>query len=148
MDLILLERVENLGDLGDRVTVKPGYARNFLIPKGKATAATEANLKEFEAHRAELERRAMTSLKDAEARREKLTDTVVTIAAKTGNEGRLYGSVGPAEIAEALSNSGVAVEKREVILHQGPLREVGEYDVTVRLHSDVETMVRVNVAAE
>ena len=148
MDVILLQKVENLVSLGDRVTVKAGYGRNFLIPKGKATEATAENLAQFKARRAELEQAAADSLKSAEQRRAQLEGFSVTIPANAGNEGRLYGSVSVAEIAEAVSAAGQTISKQEVLLGEGPIRQVGEYDVTLRLHSDVETQIRVNVVAE
>lgn len=148
MDIILLEKIPNLGNLGDRVTVKPGYARNYLLPQGKATEATPANIARFEAHRAELEQTAAVSLNQAQARADQLAQLIVTLAAKAGNEGRLYGSVGAADIAEAVSAAGYELKKQEVRLPQGPLRQLGEYDVTLRLHSDVEAHIRVNVIAE
>ena len=148
MEIILLQKIENLGNLGDRVNVKSGYGRNFLIPQGKATEATTKNLARFEAQRAELEQRAAESLAAAQARSEKLADLVVTVAAKAGNEGRLFGSVGPADIADAASAAGVSLKKQEVRLQQGSLRALGEYAVDVRLHSDISTQIKVNVVAE
>ncbi|MEZ5581548.1 MAG: 50S ribosomal protein L9 [Candidatus Competibacteraceae bacterium] len=148
MEVILLQRVEHLGQLGDRVTVKPGYGRNFLIPKGKATEATPANIERFEARRAELEAAAADALADANTRAEQLSQVVVTLAVKAGNEGRLFGSVGPADIAAAVTSNGVALHKREVRISQGPIRQLGEYDVDIVLHSDVQAQIRVNVIAE
>jgi large subunit ribosomal protein L9 len=148
MEIILLEKIPNLGQLGDRVVVKPGYARNFLIPKGKATEATAANVARFEARRAELEKQAADSLAGAQARAEELAELIVTLAVKAGSEGRLYGSVGAGDIAEAVSAAGFDLKKYEVRLPTGPIRQVGEYDVSLRLHSDVNTHIRVNVIAE
>jgi len=148
MEVILLQRVEHLGQLGDRVTVKPGYGRNFLIPKGKATEATSANIERFEARRAELEAAAADALADANTRAEQLSQVVVTLAVKAGNEGRLFGSVGPADIASAVTTTGITVNKREVRLPEGPIRQLGEYAVDVVLHSDVQTQIRVNIIAE
>ncbi|MEE4376344.1 MAG: 50S ribosomal protein L9 [Candidatus Competibacteraceae bacterium] len=148
MEVILLQRVEHLGQLGDRVTVKPGYGRNFLIPKGKATEATSANIERFEARRAELEAAAADALADANTRAEQLSQVVVTLAVKAGNEGRLFGSVGPADIASAVTATGVTINKREVRIQEGPIRQLGEYAVDVVLHSDVQTQIRVNVIAE
>ena len=145
MEVILLERVENLGQLGDQVKVKPGYARNYLIPQGKATEATEANIARFEARRVELEKAAAEALSQARVRAEQLTDLVVTVVANAGNEGRLFGSVGPAEIADAVTATGNELAKREVRLPEGPIRQIGEYDVPLHLHSDIEVTVRVNV---
>ena len=148
MEIILLEKIVNLGNLGDRVTVKPGYGRNYLIPKGKATEASADNIARFEARRAELESRAAESLVGAQTRAEQLAELIVTLAAKAGSEGRLFGSVGAADIAEAVSAAGYELKKQEVRLPQGPIRQIGEYDVTLQLHGDVKTHIRVNVIAE
>ncbi len=148
MEVILLSKVENLGNLGDVVKVRNGYARNFLIPYGKAKAATKANVAEFEARRAELEKAAAEALAAAQARAAQLEGMAVTIAGKAGTEGKLFGSIGTAEIADALTAAGHAVEKREVRLPTGPLRAVGEYDIELHLHTDVNTTVKVNVIAE
>ena len=148
MEIILLEKIANLGNLGDRVTVKPGYGRNYLIPKGKATAATAENIARFEARRAELESKAAESLASAQTRAERLAELIVTLAAKAGNEGRLFGSIGAADIAEAVSAAGYELKKQEVRLAQGSIRQLGEYDVTLQLHGDVKTHIRVNVIAE
>lgn len=137
MQIILLEKVANLGQLGDIVRVKDGYARNFLIPQGKAKRATEANLKQFEARRAELEKQQAEILAAAQVRGEKLNGTSVTINAKAGVDGRLFGSVTNADIAEALSATGTKVSKMEVRLPEGPFKAVGEYDVAIALHHDV-----------
>ena len=148
MELILLQKVTNLGNLGDKVNVKPGYGRNFLVPKGKAVPATAANLAEFEAKRADYEAKAQASLGEAEARRAKLEEATVTIYANASTEGKLYGSVGPREIAEALTKAGTEVSKSEVVLGEGAFRHIGETDVIVHLHADVETPVKVIVQAE
>lgn len=148
MEVILLEKVENLGSLGDRVTVRAGYGRNFLIPQGKATEANAENLERFEARRAELEHAAAEALTGAEERSEQLRDLVVTLAARAGGEGRLFGSVGPAEIAGAVSAAGIELRKQEVRMHEGPIRTVGEYEVEIKLHSDVSTSIHVHVIAE
>ena len=148
MEIILLEKIANLGALGERVKVKPGYARNFLIPKGKATAATAANLARFEARRAELERIAAEMLARAKTRAEQLAELIVTLSVKTGSEGRLFGSVGPADIANAVSAAGIELQKQEVRLPLGSIRQIGEYDVDLHLHSDVKTQIRVNIIAE
>ena len=149
MQLILLQKVVNLGNLGDKVSVKPGYGRNFLVPQGKAVPATAANLAEFEAKRAEYEAKAQASLDGASARQAKLADASVTISANASTEGKLYGSVGPREIAEAITKQlGVEVGKSEVVMGEGAFRTVGEYEVVVHLHADVETPVKVNVVAE
>lgn len=148
MEVILLEKVQNLGDLGDKVTVKPGFGRNFLVPQGKAVPATKENLAEFEKQREELEKRAQDQLSTAEARKAELEGTTVTITAKASGEGKLYGSVGPREIAEALTRDGKPVEKSELIMGEGVFREAGEYEVLVQLHADVETPITVVVVGE
>jgi large subunit ribosomal protein L9 len=148
MEVILLEKVENLGNLGDKVRVRPGYARNYLLPQGKAKFATEANLAEFEARRAELEKAAAEALAAAEARREKLEAMTVTVTAKAGGKGKLFGSVGTADIADAVKSMGVELEKREVRLPEGPLRQTGEFEVDLQLHTDVKATLKVVVAAE
>ena len=149
MKLILLQKVTNLGSLGDTVIVKPGYGRNFLVPQGKAVPATAANLAEFEAKRAEYEAKAQATLDAAKARLAKLADASVSIPANASAEGKLYGSVGPREIAEALTKQlGVAVNKSEVVMGEGSLRTTGEFDIVVHLHADVETTVKVVVVPE
>lgn len=148
MQIILLEKVANLGQLGDIVRVKDGYARNFLIPQGKAKRATEANLKQFEARRAELEKQQAEILAAAQVRGEKLNGTSVTINAKAGVDGRLFGSVTNADIAEALSATGTKVSKMEVRLPEGPFKAVGEYDVAIALHHDVVVDVKIVVTGE
>ncbi len=148
MEVILLEKIDNLGTLGDRLNVRPGFARNYLLPQGKAKFATPENIAEFEARRAELERAAAAALAAAEARRDQLDGTVLEIAAKAGGEGKLFGSISAADIAEALSARGVEVEKREVRLPEGPLRTTGEYEVGVHLHSGVDADIRVVVTGQ
>ena len=148
MEVILLEKVENLGNLGDRVNVKPGYGRNFLIPSGKATPATEEHIKAFEARRAELEKSAVNALSEAEARRDRLGDMIITINAKAGDEGKLFGSVGTADIAAAIVAAGVEVERSEVRLPEGAFRQLGEYQVQVHLHTDVNTEITLLIEAE
>lgn len=148
MDIILLEKIPNLGGLGDRVKVKPGYARNFLIPKGKATEATSANLARFEARRAELERIAAEELATAQARAVQLAELIVTLSVKTGSEGRLFGSVNAADIASAVAAAGIELQKHEVRLPTGSIRQLGEYDVDLHLHNEVKTQIRVNIIAE
>jgi large subunit ribosomal protein L9 len=148
MELILLQKVVNLGSLGDKVKVKPGYGRNFLVPQGKAVPATAANLAEFEAKRAEYEAKAKDAFDAAEARKAKLEGVSVTIYANASTEGKLYGSVGPREIADALTKTGTPVEKSEVILGEGAFRHIGEYEVLVHLHADIETTVKVVIEAE
>jgi len=148
MEVILLEKVENLGNLGDRVNVKPGYGRNFLIPGGKATPATEEHIKAFEARRAELEKAAAEQVAAADARREKLDGLTITIKAKAGDEGKLFGSVGTSDIAHAVSEAGVAIERHEVRLPEGAFRQIGEYQIALHLHSDINTEITLIVEAE
>ncbi|MFA0811440.1 50S ribosomal protein L9 [Microbulbifer epialgicus] len=148
MEVILLDKVGKLGNVGDRVEVKAGFGRNFLLPTGKAIPATAANVAEFEAKRAELEAAAAAKLAEAESRATKLADLAVTIAANAGDEGKLFGSVGTRDIAEAITAGGVEVAKAEVKLPEGALREVGEYEVDVQLHSDVTAVVKVVIEAE
>ena len=148
MQLILLQNVQNLGKLGDKVNVKPGFGRNYLIPYGKAAPATEANLAEFEARRAEYEAKAKASLEGAEGRKAALEGVEVTIAANASTEGKLYGSITPRDIAEALTKHGHKVEKSEVVLGEGPLRRTGEYEIVVHLHADIEAKVKVTVVGE
>lgn len=148
MQVILLERIRNLGNLGDEVAVKAGYGRNYLLPKGKAVRANEANRKDFEARRADLEKHANEQLSSAQSRAESLASAAVTIAARAGDEGRLYGSVGAREIADALTAAGTEVNKSEVKLPVGPLRTTGEFEVDISLHSDVVATVQVVVISE
>lgn len=148
MELILLERIKNLGDLGDTVKVKPGYGRNYLLPTGKALAATEANRKVFEERKAELLKKAEGSLSAAKQRATKLTGLAVTVQALASDEGRLYGSVGPAEIARAAMARGVEIEKSEIDLPGGPIRQAGTYPASVRLHGEVVVEISVTVEQE
>jgi large subunit ribosomal protein L9 len=148
MELILLQKVTNLGNLGDKVSVKPGYGRNFLVQQGKAVPATATNLAEFEAKRAEYEAKAKASLDGAQARQARFEGASVTLKANASTEGKLYGSVGPRDIADAFTAAGLPLEKSEVILGEGPLRHVGEFDVLVHLHADIETTVKVVVEPE
>ena len=148
MQVILLEKIRRLGELGDTVKVKSGYGRNFLIPQGKAVSATEANKKFFEQRRADLEKKQAEILAAAQARAEKLAGLTVTIASKAGDEGKLFGSVGTRDIAEAVTKAGVAIEKSEVRLPNGALRNVGEYDIAIALHSEVAATVKVAIVAE
>ncbi len=148
MEVILLEKVDNLGGLGDKVTVKPGYGRNFLIPTGKAVAATKENVAEFEARRAELEKQAAEQLAAAQTRKEQIEALVVSVARKAGDEGRLFGSVGTADIAEAVTAAGVELNKSEVRLPNGPFHNIGEYEVQIHLHSDVDATLKLQVVAE
>jgi large subunit ribosomal protein L9 len=148
MDVILLDKVANLGNLGDRVKVRSGYARNFLLPKGKATLATTANVARFETRRAELEKSANDALAGAQARAAKFEGFKLTITAKAGSEGKLFGSIGTADIAEAASKAGQALERSEVRLPNGPLRTVGEHVVGVHLHTDINIDLPIVIAAE
>jgi large subunit ribosomal protein L9 len=148
MEIILLEKIDNLGAMGDRVSVKPGYGRNYLVPKGKAKPATPENIAAFEAMRAELEQAAATALASAEARREKLDGMNITIAANAGDEGKLFGSVGTADIADAITTLGVEIDRHEVRLPNGVFRQVGEYDVQVHLHADVNATIKLSITPE
>ena len=148
MDLILLEKVQNLGDLGDLVKVKAGFGRNYLVPQGKAALATKENLAMFETRRAELEAAAKDKLGQAQSRESSLDGVVVEISANASEEGNLYGSIGPREVAAAVSALGHELSKSEVIMGEGPLRTVGEFDVIVQVHTDVQTTVKVIVNPE
>ncbi|WP_439101513.1 50S ribosomal protein L9 [Congregibacter sp.] len=149
MDIILLENIGNLGGLGDKVTVKAGYGRNFLIPQGKAVPATDANVKEFEARRAELERAAAEALTAAEKRAEALAALdMITIEANAGEEGKLFGSIGTRDIADAVTAAGCEIDKAEVRLPEGALRETGEYSIAIQVHPDVMTDVTLAVVPE
>ena len=148
MELILLQKVKNLGNLGDKVKVKPGYGRNYLVPQGKAAPATEANIVEFEKRRADYEAKANQQLAGAEARRAQLENASITIKANASPEGKLFGSVGPRDIAEAFTAAGTTIEKSEVVMAEGPIRHIGEFEVQVHLHADVHTTVKVTVVAE
>lgn len=147
MDVILLEKVENVGSIGDQVKVKPGFARNFLIPQGKATLATPENVAKLEARRAELEAKAQTELEQAQARATKLEGVVLTLQGNAGPEGKLFGSIGTIDIAAACEALGIEVERSEVRLPEGPLRVVGEHQIDLHLHSDVTVSVTVVVEA-
>jgi large subunit ribosomal protein L9 len=147
MEVILLEKVRNLGNLGDKVDVKPGYGRNFLIPQNKAVFATEQNIKHFEVRRADLEKKAQQSLAQAEQRAAKLGDITVVIAAMASDEGKLYGSVGPNEIKDALKDKSVEVAKREIVMPEGPIHSVGEYVVEIHVHSDVIANLQVQIVS-
>ena len=148
MQVILMEKVANLGSLGDVVKVKDGFARNFLIPHGKAKRATQANLKEFEGRRAELEKKATEALTGAQERAAKLEGLKIDIAQKAGVDGRLFGSVTNADISEALGKLGHTVKKAEIRMPQGPLKHVGEYPIVLGLHTDVLAHIVVHVVAE
>lgn len=145
MQVILLERVENLGNLGDKVNVKSGYGRNFLVPQGKATIATPDNIAIFEARRAELEAKQAGELSVAQSRADKLKDMAISIPAKVGVEGKLFGSLGTIDIAEAVTAAGVEILRAEVRLPDGPLRTVGEHSVEIHLHTDLNASVTVTV---
>ena len=148
MEVILLQKVANLGTIGDRVKVKSGYGRNYLLPAGKATLATPANVAKFELIRADLEREAKANLTSAEERAAVLRDLRVTISAKAGTEGKLFGSVGTTDIAEAVTRMGHKLARSEVRLPSGPLRTVGEHPVALHLHTDIDVSLIVNIVAE
>lgn len=148
MEVILLEKVANLGNIGDRVRVKPGYGRNFLLPQGKATLATATNIAAFEARRAELERKQAEELAAARARADKLGAIALRISAKAGSEGKLFGSLGTLDIAEACTAAGVPVERAEVRLPSGPIRTTGEHPIDLHLHTDVTVTIRLEVVPE
>ena len=149
MEVILLEKVRNLGSLGDKVKVRPGYGRNYLIPQGKAVSASAENTAAFEERRAELERLAKESLGEAQAVSAKLEELgKVELRARVGEAGKLFGSIGPADVADAITAAGVEVEKRMVAMPEGPIRATGEYPVTVQVHTDVATQILVLVEAE
>ena len=148
MEVILLQKVENLGALGDKVAVKAGYGRNYLIPTGRAVPATPANLADFEARRADLEQAAGEALAQAQARAAELERLSVVIARKSGEEGRLFGSVGASDIAHAVNEMGVKLDKHEVRLSEGPFRLTGEYEVNLRVHSDVSAALKLEIVPE
>jgi large subunit ribosomal protein L9 len=148
MNVILLEKVENLGDIGDMVTVKPGYGRNYLLPQGKAALATKANLAEVEARRAELEKAAAEELASAKARAELIDGMELVIPANAGEEGKLFGSVGPIDIVDGFSKVGVEIERAEVRMPEGPIHELGEFVIGVHLHADVNVDVNLKVVAD
>ena len=148
MEVILFEKIDRLGGIGDLVNVKAGFARNFLLPQGKAKTATEANKAEIEERRAEFEKLASEALTAAEKRRETIETLSIEITAKSGTEGKLFGSIGNVDIARALTEAGVEVEKREVRLPEGPIRQAGEYEITLHLHSDVNAVAKVTVIGE
>lgn len=148
MEVILLEKVVNLGNLGDKVNVKSGFARNFLVPHKKSVMATKEKIAEFESRRAELERAAAEKLTAAEKRADALSKVEVIITHKAGEEGKLFGSVGTQDIADAVTAAGAAVDKSEVRLPDGIIRHIGDYDVDVNLHADVTVTIKVQIAAE
>lgn len=147
MKVILQEKIANVGDVGDQVNVKPGFGRNYLIPQNKAVMATVGNIAEFEKHRAELEKKAAEILAAAQARAETLHTLELTLEAQASDEGKLFGSIGPRDIADAAVAVGTELEKREVHLPEGPIRNVGEYQVDVQLHSEVMTTIKVTVVS-
>jgi large subunit ribosomal protein L9 len=148
MEVILLQKVANLGNVGDRVKVRSGFGRNFLLPQGKATLATPDNIARFEARRAELERLAREQLVSAEERAVALKDFRLTLHAKAGTEGKLFGSIGTSDIAEACTREGFRIERSEVRMPSGPLRMLGEHTVTLHLHADVDVPLQVTIVAE
>jgi len=148
MEIILLEKIANLGAMGEKVNVKPGYGRNFLIPQGKAAPATAENIAEYEARRADLEKAAAGALAAAEKRRDALLEKIITIVSKAGDEGKLFGSVGTADIAGVITEQFVAVERHEVRLPDGAFRTLGEHDVQIQLHTDVIVAVKLIIEAE
>jgi large subunit ribosomal protein L9 len=149
MEVILLDKIAKLGGLGDKVTVKSGYARNFLLPKGKAVFASKANVEHFEARRADLENKLAEQLTAAQARATKLTELAeITIASKAGDEGKLFGSIGTRDIADAITEAGVKVVKAEVRLPLGSIRETGEFDIVIHVHNDVDATIKVVVIAQ
>ena len=148
MEVILLENIGKLGSLGDKVAVKGGYGRNYLVPQGKAVAATAANVAKFEERRAELEAAAAAKLAEAHTRSEALNEFALTMLSKAGEEGKLFGSIGTRDIAEALTSAGQVVDKSEVRLPEGTIRHVGEFSVDVQLHPEVTANITLTVAAE
>jgi len=148
MDIILLEKVANLGDLGDRVSVKPGFGRNYLVPNGKAVLATADRIEEFEKRRAELEKAAAERLANALKRAEAVEKLAISIAHQAGEEGKLFGSVGLTDVLAAVKEAGVELEKQEIKLSDGALRQTGEYELPIHLHSDVIVSLKVTIVAE
>jgi large subunit ribosomal protein L9 len=148
MELILKKDVEHLGFTDDLVSVKPGYGRNYLVPYGLAVPATKDNIEAFEAQRAELEAQAAERKAEAEARAEQLNDIELSLVSKAGDEGKLFGSIGPRDLADAISSAGIDVAKSEVRMPNGPIRQTGEYDIALHLHAEVNAVVRVVVVAE
>ncbi|GGY00428.1 50S ribosomal protein L9 [Litchfieldella qijiaojingensis] len=148
MEVILLDKIGKLGGLGDKVTVKPGYGRNYLVPYGLAVPATKENVEAFEAQRAELEAHAAERKAEAEARAAQLAEIELSLVAKAGDEGKLFGSIGPRDLAEAIAQAGIDIAKSEVRMPEGPIRQTGEYDIALQLHAEVSASVRVVVVAE
>lgn len=148
MDVILLDKLGKLGDLGDKVTVKAGYGRNYLVPYGLAVPATKENVDAFEARRAELESQSALRKAEAENRAQQLSEIELSLVAKAGDEGKLFGSIGPRDLSDAIASAGIDVAKSEVRMPEGPLRQTGEYDIALQLHAEVAASVRVVVTAE
>jgi len=148
MEVILFEKIDRLGGIGDLVNVKAGFARNYLLPQGKAKVATDANKAEIETRRAEFEKLAAETLAEAEKRREQIEALAISITAKSGTEGKLFGSIGNVDIATAVSEAGVDIEKRDVRLPEGPIRQAGEYEITIHLHSDVDAVLKVTIIGD
>jgi large subunit ribosomal protein L9 len=148
MEVILLETIHNLGQLGDKVKVRPGYGRNFLIPQGKAVFATPENVEKFEAQRAELEKVQAEALAKAQERADKLNTVTIIIARKASGEGKLFGSVSTIDIAEAVTETGNELAKQEVLLPDGPFRSIGTFEVNLQLHADIQATITLNVVAE
>jgi len=148
MNVILLDKVENLGEIGDMVNVKPGYGRNYLLPQGKATLATKQNLAEFESRRAELEKASAEELAAAKARANLVEGMELVIPANVGSEGKLFGSVGPIDITEAFSKVGVEVARAEIRMPDGPIHEIGDFSIGLHFHSDVNVDINLKVVAE
>ncbi|MBT8119021.1 MAG: 50S ribosomal protein L9 [Gammaproteobacteria bacterium] len=148
MEVILFEKIDRLGGIGDLVNVKAGFARNYLLPQGKAKVATEANKAEIESRRAEFEKMAAEALAAAEKRRDQIEALSISITAKSGTEGKLFGSVGNIDIAAAITEGGVEVEKREVRLPEGPIRQAGEYEITLHLHTDVDAIAKITIIGQ
>jgi large subunit ribosomal protein L9 len=148
MRIILQQEVANLGKVGDQVSVRAGFGRNYLLPKGIAVLATQANIADFEARRADLEKMAAEVLAHAKKRAEKLAELEVVVSAQAGDEGKLFGSVGPKDIAEAVTAKGVTIEKKEVIMVEGPIRQTGEFTISLKLHSEVTVPFKLKVVGE
>ncbi len=148
MNVILLEKVAKLGNLGDKVTVKSGYGRNFLIPQKKAVPATAANVESFEARRADLEKEAVAKLATAQKRAEVLKELELTLAVKAGEEGKLFGSIGTRDLADLISSTGIEASKSEIRLPNGPLRTTGTFEITMQVHADVTTVLTIHVVPE
>lgn len=148
MEIILLEKVKHLGNIGDKAKVKSGYARNFLLPQNKAVLATKDNIEKFNASRADFEKRAADALQKAEQRKAALDKSIVIIKAKVSEEGKLFGSVGIREIAAAMNHEGKEINKSEISLPQGPIHQIGEYDIDLQLHTDITATVKIKVVPE